>query len=500
MTDMALLANDLGNIYEGTDLSTNSQSIIKAINELYVNQQILFATSANLFKKFNLTLGDLTTNDTLREDYLQLKFANVFDGLVKIEHALSEGLAANYANTVIQIDKIKAMIGDLEDNQEIIDVFTTMGWSDVVTAIIGVNQRLSEYITNSSSNITAISISLRDSIASLRTIVGTTDTNTREREQFANTNFKNILAAIVELTNLIGYNTAAKEEFDQANFESMLSSIIEVYNSQADLSALTQQNTYDITDLSQKLKYYSDNLTNVTNTTNELVQNLTDLKGVIQEKYDYLNTGYENMQSSLQRLSTSVDNAVGIIGSLTTNAEAQNTFNKAGYTSIVDGISKLTLLTNQMVNTLGDVENDAELKSAWSLSGYDNVIEAIVDINNVLGNLSTTNVLKAAFLRLGFSNVAEGLLQFSESFEQNASNISDLQLDLDNHKTDPQAHKDIIPSFLVYQTDKQYMAGERVFVKEFPNYLVLECLTDGKTGSERPDFSSYLASFNAQNH
>lgn len=500
MTDMALLANNLGNTYEGTDLSTNSQSIIKSINELYVNQQILFATSANLFKKINLTLGDLTTDSTLREQYLQLKFANVFDGFVKIEHALDEGLAANYANTVTQIEKIKGMIGNLEDDEELIEVFTSMGWSNVVSAILGVNQRLSDYITNSSSNITAVSISLRDSIASLRAIIGSTEESSKEREQFNQTNFTNILAAIVELTKLVGYNTAAKEEFDQSKFESMLTLLIQTYNDQADLSASTQQNTYDLNDLSQRLKFYSDNLNNVNNTTSTLVNDLEDLKGVVQTKYEYLNTGFENIQSSLKKINDSDENLINMIGSLTEDAEAQNTFNKAGYTSIVDGVCKLTTLTNEMINILGDVENDSELKASWTLTGYDNVISAIAEINTLLGNLSTNNVLKAAFLRLGFSNVCEGLVQFSESLEQNASNITDLQKNLNNHKVNVEAHKDIIPAFLVYQPNKKYKAGERVFVKEFPNYLVLECLSDGTSGNTRPDFATYLASFNAQNH
>ena len=63
MSDMNLLTAQL-DTYEGTNLLTNSKSVIKAINELYVNQQILFATTSSMFKKYKLEMGDLIANDT----------------------------------------------------------------------------------------------------------------------------------------------------------------------------------------------------------------------------------------------------------------------------------------------------------------------------------------------------------------------------------------------------------------------------------------------------
>lgn len=501
MADIQVLTNDLG-AYEGTSLLTNSQSIIKAINELYVNQQILFATSANLFQKINLSLGDLASDDTLRESYIQLRFSSVFDGLVKLEKALNEGITSGNINTLTKINEIKELIGNLDSDKDLQEVFTAMGWKTVCDALVKVDERITTFINNSTSNVTAISVNLRNDINDLKSIVGTVDTASRDRVAFGNTNFTNILAAVVALNNLVGYNTAAKEEFDQTTFESMLDMLIETYNSTANitdtLNKITDAEASQAAVIAAKLEKYSKNLEHMNSTITTLVNDFTLIENELQSQYDYLKTGFENILISLQKLATSNASVVAMVGSISENADVQNEFDAAGYTSLVDGICKLSVTTNSMVDVLGNVDTDSDLRAAWTATGYDNIISAVIEINNLLGNLATNNILKASFKRLGFSNVAEGLVQLSDSLENQVVSINTLRSEIITHEIDPNAHSDIIPAFLMYHSNKVYVVGERVYVKNFPNYLCLECIEGGTTGSEQPDFDGYLAVFKNQ--
>lgn len=501
MADIRVLTNNLGT-YEGTSLLTNSQSIIKAINELYVNQQILFATSASLFQKINLSLGDLTSDDDLREAYTQLRFSSVFDGLVKLEKALNDGLTSGSINTLAQINKIKELIGNLDDDSDLQEVFTLMGWKTVCDGLVKVNERITTFINNSTTNVTALSVNLRDDISDLKTLIGTLDKDSRDRIAFNKTNFANLLAAIVAMNDFVGYNTAAKVEFDQTEFESMLDMLITTYNTTADitdtLNDFAESEATQTAVVAAKLEKYSKNLDNINSTITTLVNDFTLIENELQAQYDYLKTGFENILISMQKLSTSNANVVAMVGSISEDADKQNEFDATGYTSLVDGVCKLSQVTNSMIDVIGNVDTDSDLRSAWTAEGYENIITAVIEINNLLGNLATNNVLKASFKRLGFSNVAEGLVQLSDSLENQVISINELRTEILYHEVDPEAHNDIIPAFLMYKSNKSYIVGERVYIKNFPNYLCLECIEPGTTGLEKPDFDRYLAIFNSQ--
>lgn len=501
MADMNLLTSQL-DTYEGTNLLTNSKSVIKAINELYVNQQILFATTSNMFKKYKLEMGDLIASDELRESYVRLKFSNVFDGLVKLQNALDKGIQDNIANTSAQITKIKNMIGDLENNEEIRSVFSGLGWTNVANALLDVNNKIDAYRTTSTANASAITNNIIDAINTLKTLVGNTDVENRYRDEFNETHFANILAAIVELNNLIGYNTAAKQKFMQSDFETMLEALIEIYDKTAQNSDLIVElnaaETRQSAIVAAKMEKYSKNLEDISATITKLSNDLLALETSQQMQDAYITTGYENLEASLKRLAASNDNIAKMVGTLSDDAEAQNEFDQAGYSSMVDGISRLTATVNEMVFILGNVETDKDLKKVWTAQGYENVISAVIDINTLLGNLATNNVLKAAFKRLGFGNVAEGLVQLSDSLENQVVSISELRSEILAHKVDPEAHIELIPAFLMHHTGKAYILGEKVFMKNLPNYMCLECVQQGYTADERP--SELDSSWEANHH
>ena len=94
------------------------------------------------------------------------------------------------------------------------------------------------------------------------------------------------------------------------------------------------------------------------------------------------------------------------------------------------------------------------------------------------------------------SNVSKGLAQLTDSLEKNYINVKNLRSSFEFHEVDENAHENVLPSFLVYRSNRSYLVGERVYVKEFPNYLVLECIKSGKTSSTRPNFSNYLTQYN----
>lgn len=497
MSDISLLAKNLDG-YEGAELQTNSNSIVKAINELYVNQQILFATCNNLFQKFNLSLGDLTEDEALRDSYAKLKFNNIFDGLVKLENNLQTALTDGTAGTLAKINEIKTQIGDLQDDEELKTIFDAKGWVNLSDALVKVDTRITNYINNSTANTSAVTIALRDSITELREVVGTLSTDETTKEEFNRYKFHNILAAIVELSTIIGYNTAAEEVFDQTNFESILELAIDTYNTTLNNTELiekfSKQETTQAAVIAAKLEKFYTNLDLIDKTVKDLVKDLGSLQTSLQMQSDYMRTGFENIETSLGRMSTSVSNIVKLVGDLSEDIEIKNEYDAIGYTSMVEGICKLTTMTNYLVNLLGNVEVDTDLQEAFNETGYNTVIEAVIDINSILGNMSTNNILKAAFVRLGFKNVAEGLVQLSDSLDTQLTTINLLRSQLIAHEIDLKAHDELIPTFLMHFTGKKYARGERIYLKELPNYIFLECVSDnGTTGEEKPDFAALIA-------
>lgn len=497
MSDISLLARNLDG-YEGVELLTNSNSIVKAINELYVNQQILFATSNNLFQRFNVSLGDLTEDENLRTAYTKLKFNNIFDGLVKLENTLQSALEDGTAGTLAKINTIKTQIGDLEDDEELKMIFDANGWTSLSDALVKVDQRISNYINNSTINTSAVTIALRDSITELREVVGTLSSDEETKEAFRQLKFNNILAAIVELSTIVGYNTAAEEVFDQTNFESILDLAIDTYNTTLGNTELierfSQKETEQAAIIAAKLEKFNTNLEAIDATVKDLITELAKIQNDLQLQNDYMRTGFENIEGSLEQMSTSVTNIIRLVGDLSEDSELKNQYDAAGYTSMVDGVCKLTIMANYMINVLGNVELDTDLQDAFNETGYNTVIEAVIEINSLLGNLSTNNILKAAFVRLGFKNVAQGLVQLSNSLNNQLTTIDLLRSQLIAHEEDLEAHDELIPTFLMHFTNKKYARGERIYLKELPNYMFLECISDnGTTGEVKPDFSALLA-------
>lgn len=105
-------------------LLTRNQTIIKAINELFVSQREAFLSTFTALEKVNATLGDLVTDKTLRAEYTKMGANSVIDGLVK--------LSAN-------IDTIIDFIGMQAETP---DYYKELGYEDLLTTLKGMNEKI----------------------------------------------------------------------------------------------------------------------------------------------------------------------------------------------------------------------------------------------------------------------------------------------------------------------------------------------------------------------
>lgn len=89
ISDNPYFAKQISNL-QNAALLTNNQTIIKAINELYINQRTIFQTAYNSFKKINDRIGDVVDDPNLKEEYLSLEVNNVIEGLLKLSTEIEE--------------------------------------------------------------------------------------------------------------------------------------------------------------------------------------------------------------------------------------------------------------------------------------------------------------------------------------------------------------------------------------------------------------------------
>lgn len=105
-------------------LLTRNQTVIKAINELFVSQREAFLSTFTALEKVNTTLGDLVTDKHLRAQYAKMGAESVIDGLVK--------LSAN-------VDTIISFIGM---QAESLDYYRELGYEDLLATLKGLNEKI----------------------------------------------------------------------------------------------------------------------------------------------------------------------------------------------------------------------------------------------------------------------------------------------------------------------------------------------------------------------
>lgn len=105
-------------------LLTRNQTVIKAINELFVSQREAFLSTFTALEKVNATIGDLVEDRELRAKYAKIGATNIIDGLVKISD---------------NIDKIIDFIGAQSGS---IDYYEELGYTDLVDALRGMNEKI----------------------------------------------------------------------------------------------------------------------------------------------------------------------------------------------------------------------------------------------------------------------------------------------------------------------------------------------------------------------
>ena len=105
-------------------LLTRNQTIIKAINELFVSQREAFLSTFTALEKVNSTIGDLVEDKELRIEYAKIGAKNIIDGLVKISD---------------NIDKILDFVGAQSGS---IDYYEELGYTDLVDALRGMNEKI----------------------------------------------------------------------------------------------------------------------------------------------------------------------------------------------------------------------------------------------------------------------------------------------------------------------------------------------------------------------
>jgi polyhydroxyalkanoate synthesis regulator phasin len=105
-------------------LLTRNQTVIKAINELFVSQREAFVSTFTALEKVNTTIGDIVTDKTLRAQYAKIGVNSVIDGLVK--------LSAN-------IDTIIDFIGM---QAETLDYYKELGYEDLLATLKGMNEKI----------------------------------------------------------------------------------------------------------------------------------------------------------------------------------------------------------------------------------------------------------------------------------------------------------------------------------------------------------------------
>ena len=96
---------------------TRSQTIIKAINELFLAHRAQYNTAINMMRRFDSVIGNLAMDPSLREKYKKLNVNNVISALVSLNESLStiqEVIGNEPEYDALGYGNIKAAIVDLK--------------------------------------------------------------------------------------------------------------------------------------------------------------------------------------------------------------------------------------------------------------------------------------------------------------------------------------------------------------------------------------------------
>jgi hypothetical protein len=126
VSDNPYFNRDIANI-DNSVLLTHNQTVIKAINEIFVNQRDLFYNTINAVKKFNNTIGDVVTDRRLNREYQKLGANSIIDALTKLSTNL------NNVSTFVGYefgDEGESLVSAIRAINERIDSIT-VEWEDI---------------------------------------------------------------------------------------------------------------------------------------------------------------------------------------------------------------------------------------------------------------------------------------------------------------------------------------------------------------------------------
>ena len=123
LSDNPYLEKQISNLRNAA-LYTKNQTIIKAINELFVDQKEVFNTTFNAIQKFNSQIGDIVQDRELQKKYQRLGYESITDAIIKLHD---------------NIDKLIKFIGleasDLDEENE-------FGYKNLIEALEIINENI----------------------------------------------------------------------------------------------------------------------------------------------------------------------------------------------------------------------------------------------------------------------------------------------------------------------------------------------------------------------
>lgn len=125
VSDNPYFAKEISNL-QNAALLTKNQTVIKAINELVINQKELFLTVYNHAEKLNNDLGDMITDSDLRVRFNQLGYDNIREAVISLSN---------------NIDLIVKFIGS---QSEELDAYNDLQYKNLIDGLIQLNEKLKE--------------------------------------------------------------------------------------------------------------------------------------------------------------------------------------------------------------------------------------------------------------------------------------------------------------------------------------------------------------------
>ena len=125
ISDNPYFAKEISNL-QNAALLTKNQTIIKAINELVVNQKELFVTIYNNIEKMNNEIGSTVEDADLRTRYNKLEFANIKEAIISLS------------------DNIDIIIKFIGSQSEELDSYKELEYKNLIDGLVKLNNQLKE--------------------------------------------------------------------------------------------------------------------------------------------------------------------------------------------------------------------------------------------------------------------------------------------------------------------------------------------------------------------